>query len=207
MKNFILIPLTVALIGLIQISASAQADSEDLYAIDFAGGTINQYVTLVKDVTDGKEVLNIVVTESAENYKLPPVQVRASIEGVIGVIEGCSTAKNLIEVDTDVTGEVYIVRVEYEEPMSFTVDSVKDLLEVVDQTALLSAVEIGLEMQGSGSAVTMKLHEETGLLFVKGPESSVNLVHQVIDELEKGAHSGRGPGGGRGGARGGGGGR
>ena len=209
MKNIFLVPVAVILIGLIQVTAFAQETSgdvaEEIFTIDFGGGTIAQYVALLKDATDGKTDLNIVVTDSAENYRLPEIQVRTNLEGAIGVIEGCSTRTSLVEVDTDVSGNIYIVRVEYEEPMQLTVSSVADLLERIEEQSLLSAVEIGLEMQGSGSNVTMKLHHETGLLFVKGPESSVELVHQVISELESSARNrggGRG-GGGRGGAGGG----
>lgn len=211
MKNIFLIPVAVALIGLMQVTSFAQVTSaevaDEIFTIDFAGGTIAQYVSVLKDATDGKADLNIVVTDSAENYRLPSINVRTNLEGAIGVIEGCSTTKSLVEVATDVTGDIYIVRVEYEEPLELTVSSVASLLERIEEQSLLSAVEIGLEMQGSGSNVTMKLHQETGLLFVKGPKSSVQLVHQVINELESSAFSGAGGrGGGRRGGIGGGGG-
>lgn len=199
MKNVFFLPVAVLLIALAQTSASAQSDGIDLYSLDFSGGTIAEYVSMIKDATAGKEQLNIVVTENARDYRLPPIQVQASLEGAIGIIQGCSTDKNLVDVDTDPTGEIYIVRVEYEDPLKFTVDNIKELLQMVDKESLLSAIEIGLEMQGSGSAVTMKLHEETGLLFVKGPETSVEVVHQVIHELAKGAYESRGGGGARGG--------
>lgn len=188
MKKLIAFSLSLALICLAQATVVAQQseDEEQVYSIEFPGGTIGEYVGLVRAIHDNSQPLNVVVTESAENFRLPSVNAQTTLEGVLGVIEGCSTEANSVNVDTDNSGEVYIIRVEYQEPIRFDVTSVKALLNDIPKESLLSAVEIGLEMQGPGANVSLKLHEETGLLFVKGPESSVELVQTIIDQLEGG---------------------
>lgn len=185
-----MLPL-VAVVALLVSSAHAQ-DSERAQ-IDFPGGTIEQYAQLLKEVKfvgfDEQAIVpNIVVTSSARDYRLPSININASYDGAMGVMSACSTKNSRVVVDSDDTGQVYIVRVETDEEVDVSVVSAQQLLENVDQATLLSAVEIGLEMHDAGASVTLRLHEESGLMFLKGPVSGIQLVESIIERLEDNAN-------------------
>ncbi len=69
------------------------------------------------------------------------------------------------------------------------------------QDKLLSAIEAGQQMlANSSNTLKIKLHEQTGLLFVKGSPEQTDLVKQIVGELYQGKFN---PGIGGGGAPGG----
>ena len=59
------------------------------------------------------------------------------------------------------------------------------MMHAVDK--LMHTIDVGLDtvFEDSSPAISIKLHSETGLLFVKGREDKVEFVTQIIRELEK----------------------
>ena len=56
----------------------------------------------------------------------------------------------------------------------------------ISEASLLSALEIGLEMNNSSpDSVNLKLHKETKLLFMRASENDAGIVFEIVDRLEE----------------------
>ncbi len=133
-----------------------------------------------------REELNFIITPDAAAFRLPEIDVITNFEGALGVLEACSTRDAEIEIDTDSTGSVRIIRLNQLSPSpTVGVINVQSILKDASHEDFISAIGIGLEMTGGQRGVSMKLHEETGLFFVKGPERDIEVIHQIVAEMQK----------------------
>jgi len=145
---------------------------------------ITDFVTLIQDQVP--HPLNIIVSRntasvSVPSMKLKQVSVFAALEAVILATE------NEILWDNDAEEVIAIRRNDGyfdEAKETVTVVNVSEILEDTEEASLLSAIEIGLDMRNSSKKnVTIKLHKETKLLFVKGIRADLDVVMQIVSEL------------------------
>ena len=65
--------------------------------------------------------------------------------------------------------------------------NVSRILQGRNLETLMSAIELGLQMQNDGKnqneKVNLKLHEQTRLLFVKGTDAELDVVYQIVEQL------------------------
>lgn len=196
----ICLALALQTVGFGQVASQEIPDDvNEEVTINFPGGTIKEYVTLLRDLAfidrrGNAQNLNVVVTRSASEFALPSIEVVTDLDGALGVIEGCSTRSADVLLEEDNSGSVTLIKVHRQEPTEVSVINVKRLISVVKRESLLSAIEIGLEMHDAGSDVTIKLHEETGLLFFKGPDSALTLIRSITQEMQQDLWNRNGPG-------------
>ncbi len=152
--------------------------------------------------------LNILVSRNAKSALIPKMRLReVSVYAVLNA--AVIAAENEIAWDYSADDEEVIVinldaDYEYQSIETVTVVNVSDILQDTEEASLLSAIEIGLELRDSSKEnVTIKLHKETRLLFVKGIEADINIVMKIVAELGGKPWSSKGGGGGFGGGGGG----
>ena len=163
-------------------------DDAEMYQINFPGGSLGAFVKLVRQMNDSEgKACQMVVTEGAKDYPLPEIEVRTNVEGAIGIMEACSNETATIYVNPT-SPNVLIVTVEREQQPQTVVLNVQRILERVDQESMLSAISVGMEMLAPSEKVQLKLHEETGLFFVKGSQASCRLVGEIVEQLEMGSY-------------------
>jgi len=161
------------------------------FTIDFEGGTITEYVELLRSIPSISnlnkesqiEPVNIVVTASAKDFVLPPIKVRTNMAGALGLLPECSDMFNSIDVITDESNSIKLIQINSNEPHQVTVINCMALLEKMPVKDLMEVIDAGLKMQGSPSMVELKLHEGTGLMFAKGSVSGTKLVYDIVNEL------------------------
>ena len=130
--------------------------------------------------------LNILVSRNARSVLIPEmVLTNVSVEAVLSA--AVLAAENEVTWNFDSEEVIVINRDEGyfdDSQETVTVVNAKDILANTEEASLLSAIEIGLEMRDSSKKnVSIKLHEETKLLFIKGTDSDINIVMQVVAEL------------------------
>ncbi len=192
--------LVFALVGLVwcdgvqsQNAEQAEDPSEQMYEIDFPGGSLVEYINLIRDLEipridfDGRrQPANIFIADSARNLQVPPVQVTTNMQGALGILEMLSNGSNgfqQILVNLDPSETITVISVDGVVPLTVEVINSRQLLNHMKKESLLSAIEIGLQMLGDSGGIELKLHEETGLLFVKGVEQKTELVRRIIEQL------------------------
>ena len=189
----------------LQMSAQEQDLPDDMefydYAtsasvtIGFSGGTVSDFV---KQLTQQAERMNILIRADVANITLPAMSLR-NITADTALNSLIPLSMEAVSVMLDDSQEYYIVGPNYDrQPEIVEVLNVGKLLfksntdgtgEVSPekQDQLLSAIEAGQQMLANSSeTLKIKLHEQTGLLFVKGSPEQTELVKQIVGELYQG---------------------
>lgn len=155
-------------------------------SVDFAGGTIGEYVDAVKKEADS---LNLIVTESAKELKLPKIALKnVPVNIAVKCIEQCfDPNKTIVRVGGEVQG-VQFIQAEIVSTNQVEVLNVRHLISdnknEKEKENFLAAVETGLQMQSETTKnLKIKFHEETGLLFLSGDRSEISLVQRIVSEL------------------------
>ncbi|MEZ6092812.1 MAG: hypothetical protein R3C03_01045 [Pirellulaceae bacterium] len=157
------------------------------FDIDFQGGTLAEYIELINKVLPE---MTIIVSPEVREIQLPSIRLRRiDGEGFIRSIELLSVEAAFGELDPDYQS-FYIVRKNPEHLAGvMEVFNVKDIIGDDDERAtntqvLLDAIREGTSMlSASSGSLKISLHDETGLLFVKGNREEVSLVSQIIEKM------------------------
>ena len=177
---------------------SSQEDPVGRISVKFMGGALADYVAIVrenirssKDEGIHRTAVSVVVAAGAEDFQLPSIQLdNVYPENAVTMLDGLTETENR-KLTVRQSGEVIVisaVRNQKTISQQVTVLNVSDILKQYDEKQLLAAVEIGLKMQGelsSAAPLDIKLHKETGLLFLKGNHAQMGIVHEVVLQLKK----------------------
>ncbi len=161
-------------------------------SLDQPSGSVLQ---LVEAIRENIPKLNIVVTETASSYRLPEIKLaEVPIRGALSLVS--TLTDNAVEVNfqsQNEGSEANLVLISSQEGYSpdrnltVRVLNVKRLLQEADRDALLSALDEGYRMMGNETnQVEIKIHEATGLLFVKGTSSQLVMAESIVQEIERG---------------------
>lgn len=139
---------------------------------------VEDFVAFLREKTDDR--VNFIVQRDARNVMVPPLELRE-----VSVYSGLKAMGELTEVYFDEDADLgFMIR--NEAVSSLEVFNVSQVLDktVKGHSSLLSAIEIGLEMNNSSlDNVSLKFHEETKLLFVKAIDTDLDIVIQVLEQL------------------------
>jgi len=140
--------------------------------------SVEDFVAFLREKTDGR--INILVARDARKVMIPSLELR-----------GMST-RSALNAMGEVTPEIYWdkveegIKVQSDSEISLKVFNVSRIVDKNEkaQASMLSAIEIGLEMNNSTlENVSLKFHEETKLLFIRASESDLDIVTQVLIQL------------------------
>lgn len=192
-----LMPLFALAILFAALPANGQEDNraerqdEAFFQIEFPGGTVAEYVQQLRNPAAEAHYphLNIVLSDIPPAFRLPEIMVFTDLDGMLGCLAACSTDEYQVEVDTDETGTVTVIRVvdigsERQAPDQTTVLNVKKLLSQIPQEDFVAAINLGLDFSGTDDGVQIKLHNETGLLFARGRPEGLALVREIVEQLK-----------------------
>jgi hypothetical protein len=161
--------------------------------------------------------LNIVVTPEASKVSLPNMTLEnVKIRMALHLLNRIHPDLFLDEDDDAYANdEPRVILIDWNGPQEasfYRVIGVKDLLSTLDESKLMAAFDEGYQfINASGGKPEIRLHEPTGLLFVKGTEAQVDFAAEILAALfgtqglsapplgYSGGMGGGMPGGGRGG--------
>ncbi len=183
---------------------------EPTFNVDFPGGTVREYVDVVRRVSasgSGNPV-NVTVTEGAAQFRVPRVQLTSvTAEGALTFLSRSdNTGDSRVYVDSvggDREHRVYSIFMQRSGPAASTpkpsllVVSLTDLMNAKGSApeqqdkqlqTILSAVETALKVGAaeSDSAPQLTVHRESGMLLVRGSEAERAIASDVLTKLREG---------------------
>ena len=184
---------------------AGQAQSRDsLINVRFAGGTASQYISTVRKAAGGD--INVIVASDAAKVSMPPVTLKnISVEVALQLLDGKTdeSPEHVIRLRMqslptraeneqptyEVKAEVRRIR---QRAPGASVWTISDLLDNdIPSTAVLSAVEMALEVVGSETTLDVRFHEDTGLLIAMGDLGQMETIEGVLDRLKEAVHQRR----------------
>lgn len=163
-------------------------------AFTFPGGTVKEYVELVKEQTP--EELQIHIRPEIEEVPIEPVQLTgAGAHTLLDLLDDRFVGQGRVQVESHFLPEantvywritpppfqtrVFSVRqfINFNEAFSGTSqeESIKALISVIEAALALSS--------NTAPEVKIKIHPDTGLLLVSGTHQQVEIVEQVVSQL------------------------
>ena len=183
-------------------TAQTTSDNSEKNKIEiaFPGGPIADFVEMISRpyVENGEtKKLNVILKDSARSVRLPKIEIKTTMDGILSCLEALSGNDYQISIHRiGADNDVVLINVESMSELEVVVISAKKILGTLDEADVLAAIDIGFKMYGGTPEIELKLHKETGLLFVRGNRSETQLVHDIVNELKTGQGLTDGPMGG-----------
>ncbi|RMH27454.1 MAG: hypothetical protein D6693_05385 [Planctomycetota bacterium] len=167
------------------------------FDLTFPGGTVQD---LVREIREVYPCANVALMEEAREYPVPPMELRqVTVGAALALVEGRRELEDhrwqYLGVDShEIEGRVDRVYRVYSESSveagpALMTPSVWGLAPILEQglseEALLGAVDAALKT--FPSEATVRFHEPTGLLIVRGTKAQLDLVERVLGELRAAA--------------------
>jgi len=164
-------------------------------SVDFGGGTLNEYVSALRNA-QSKQPINIVVTPEAEDLPVPPVNlIDVPIEAAVEMLEGKYPLpeSGYASVDVDDYSRfgdpnhtlLKVAASRDARNVHTSVWSVTEEMEAgLPAEKILAAVEAVLSVFPYES--NLKFHEATGLLILRGTEDQIAAVEEALERLHDG---------------------
>jgi hypothetical protein len=185
------IPLAIVmtfawLIISIQSFASTN-ENTDVYRVDFPGGTISEYVEMLRETIPG---VSIIVLPAAEDVPLPPFEVTSPhVSELINVIERAAMAPRGRSIRARLDTTVYYIQVFRHiaeirtrvQTFSLADTLVQDQISARD---VFQSIEAALELiEDDEHVAKLRFHEPTSLLIARGTETQLATIADTIDQL------------------------
>lgn len=195
MRNILFIALLLPL-----LAATPATAEEPLIDVQFPGGTAAKYVAAIRKAAGN---VNVLVAPETREVELPPVTLsNVSVAAALNLLDGKehATANRIVRLKVHVmptysqaertTFQVRAdIRQNRERVPGAYVWSVSTLLENgISSRALLSAVEMALDVIGSDTQLDVRFHEDTGLLIAMGDIGQMETIDGVLDQLQQGVN-------------------
>ncbi len=193
---------TIFVVLLLSLSAatgtSAQSPTNALINVRFSGGTVTQYIEAIRKAAGD---INVLVAPDAVKIDMPPVTLsNVSVAAALNLLDGKeqSTSNQIVRLKVDIMPrhsanerETFQIRIDVRRDLGripgANVWSVSSLLDHdISSQALLSAVEMALDVIDSDTKLDVRFHEDTGLLIAMGDLGQMETIAGVLDQLQNG---------------------
>lgn len=169
------------------VQAQNSSNNDVLMDIDFPGGSLNDYVDYLNQRVKNAQLkgLNIFLLKTEVEITVPEIKFQE-----VPFVTALLVLERIDErIDVNAQRSVIYIRVDNRDSrrptVMTTVLSVSSILKEHKKADLLSAIEIGIELINSkDTSVSLKMHEETGLLFVSGNNSQLEIVKTIVSQLK-----------------------
>ena len=189
--------------------------AEPIISIEFAGGTLQEYITAIKEAAQ-PHPLNIIVPDGGGAFPVGPMSLTdVSVASALSVISkgresvldgrrvkfGWDLARDpgegrpvhtvhLFDVGPGVEAEAG----SRQSSRDFLVLQIKELTtalpgdppeSVVPAETVLTAIEAVLEIAGNADETKVKYHAPSGLVMIAGPVNSLRAAEQVLSQMSR----------------------
>ena len=194
-------------LGQIRASDAPAAKAPAFIDVDFTGGTVDEYLLHLRKLDPE---VRIICSAAAKRVPVPSIQikkvpVRVAMNALVTVSRNASyhlfiDEESFTDPNSD-EGILFAIDVEQRHAESESlarVVSAKHALNAIGgdnpAAALQETIQTGLDTvfeQVLEETVVVRLHESSGLLFIRGPMERVDFVLEIVDQLSQ---NGPGPG-------------
>ncbi len=170
-------------------------DAPRLISVKFQGGSAAQFIAAIRRVAGE---LNVVVAPEASEITIPAMTLNGvTPPAALNLVDGTThqsrggrsvklTVKHM-RVYSPHERPTYQVVAHVMGPTASTSAGVWTLAGVLESgigsEAVLSAIQLALEVLGSGIPADVRFHEETALLIARGDTDQLQTIHEVLDRL------------------------
>ncbi len=194
----IFIVFLLSLIGATGTTTAQSPRENPLIDVRFSGGTATQFIEAIRKAAGD---INVLVAIDAAKVKMPPVTLsNVSVAAALNLLDGKEqrTPNQIVRVKVDMMPrhsplerETFQIRVDVrrdrERVPGAYVWSVLSLLDHdISSQALLSAVEMALDVIDSDTTLDVRFHEDTGLLIAMGDLGQMETIDGVLEQLRNG---------------------
>jgi hypothetical protein len=192
-----LIVLLLGLFATTGVTAQSQP-ANPLIDVRFPGGTATKYIEAIRDAAGD---INVLIAKDVVKIQMPPVTLsKVSVAAALNLLDGKEQRNpnqivrvkvNMMPRHSPNERETFQVRVDVrrdrERVPGAYVWSVSSLLDHdISSQALLSAVEMALDVIDSDTQLDVRFHEDTGLLIAMGDLGQMETIDGVLDQLQTG---------------------
>ncbi len=202
--------LTTALLTLATTAPLTAQNPGGVISIEFPGGSLT---TLLEQIRKAGDNVNIVASNLSDSVELPKLTLKnATVGAALKGISKIVASPYYVAVETEIDGigqPVYALAIRKNTGVTNTamasgpdvaVFSLRGLTErlatdpegsnlVMPAKTILSAIDAGLSVtvddkDRTQTPATIRYHEDSGLLFVRGSHMQTRLAQQVLSQLE-----------------------
>jgi len=172
--------------------------SNPLIDVSFPGGTATKYIEAIRKAAGD---INVLIAQDVVKIQMPPVTLsKVSVAAALNLLDGKEqhTPNQIVRLKVDMMPrhspnerETFQIRVDVrrdrERVPGAHVWSVSSLLDHdISSQALLSAVEMALDVIDSDTPLDVRFHEDTGLLIAMGDLGQMETIDGVLEQLRRG---------------------
>jgi hypothetical protein len=167
--------------GLIRLPKSGP----QTFDIDFPGGELMVLIEIIKGQNDGI-VPNVIISDEVGGTEIPPFQL-ANVE-FHELMEALDSIDIGLDIDMLTDNVSTITNKLSKSPQLVEIYSIRRLLDpngplLLKMDDIATAIRTAWEMIQYAGDPSMKVHQETGLLIVRGTEEEQEVVRTVISRL------------------------
>ena len=171
-------------------------DAPTLISEKFHGGSAAQFIAAIRRVANE---LNVVVAAEASEITIPAMTLNGvTPPAALNLVDG-TTYQSRGGRSVKLTVKHMRVYSPHERPTYQIVATVRGqtastnagvwtlagvLESGIGSEAVLSAIQLALEVLGSGTPADVRFHEETALLIARGDADQLQTIHEVLDRLQ-----------------------
>jgi hypothetical protein len=175
------------------VAAQMRSHAIQVKEIDFKGGTLAQYVSLLRKEFDTPNL----IVDNVGNITLPSAQIRSSLGGAVGWVPNVAAARDkYVVLQTTRTDSTVVYTFTTARPQTLRTETAENA-KLVKTYALLTSdgwtqptaphVKALLDslLLKRSEAPGVHYSASTGLLVVTAPASDVRIADQVIEEMDR----------------------
>jgi hypothetical protein len=194
--------LLSTLLGTAVSPAQNAQPTRPIVSIDFDGGSLEDFV---EEIRGAGQNINILIPPEAAEVSVPAVALKSvGVEAALEAVAAITLSDSVSVGVSTMLGAgvpIYAVRVNFSsntrrsgfENVDVRVISISSLTQslpgdpepariTTSAETILTAIDTGMEVVG-GERATIKYHEDSGLLFVKGTRTQLNITERIIGNM------------------------
>ncbi|WDI43753.1 hypothetical protein [Bremerella sp. P1] len=163
-------------------------DQEQAISLQFTGGTLAKYLEYLRiGFPESKVINSIALTEDAQYVEMPEIQLRTTDVGAFELIRLVTP----VEIKHGLDSDVITIHSPSSPAKTVEVVNIKPILLAGESAmmSLLESIEMGIQLRDSNTPLNVKFHEGSGLLFLEGSASDINLAKECVKQMSASVES------------------
>ena len=172
----------------------AEVSGQPLVSLRFAGGSLREFIDQFEDEFANA---NLVISDEAYQRPVPRLDLKnVTPEDALRVVHAFDPLLHIKEVPLNRPSQepalaLVVTVVDQGSDEVTEILSIRELIHQIPLEQVLAGIEGAVDMSHASSRFrppTVRVHQETGLLMVRGRPESLGVVRRIIEEIRAGVH-------------------